>query len=460
MEALPSPAQPTAEHHPSRGDVPMALAGGLLLWLLTSLVTAARFTTLASSGNVEHQSFLAAMWRWNLLQSAMPFACLALASAGALELCRRTSGVARGGAKLAAGALFALLGLHAVHAYCAWTSAMRPESTALYELWRWMIIGYSTAWLLFGAGLLVAGWHLRAVRWMAAPLLCATLLAHPFELYRDELYQLFGGDGSRAGSMILRCLFDLLWVGAALFTVAVAAPRRDGSDSWPRVARALDRASNALYARLALSVFASLLTLMMLLSRDQVSATMRNLGGLWVPLGSALAALIAMSGILGAAGLTVPGAPRRALYAAAALMVAVTALGTTQAYLLYRGGDQDDLRAMVSAMPMLPPVLSFLAVTLLSVGLYRLAELTPSLPAREQAWRSRNTVLFGSAIALAAPFLARLSIPTTWHAHIFWTLVAAIASLLAQASLAQLCRVLASELRERGELPSATIVQR
>lgn len=459
MEGLPSPPLPAADSPSSRGDVPMALAGGLVLWLLTSLVTAARFTTLGS-GAGSGQSFLVEMWRWNLLQSAMPFACLTLAGAGALELCRRTSGPAQAGAKLAAGALFALLGMHAVHAYCAWTSAMRPESTALYELWRWMLRGYSTAWLAFGAGLLVAGWRSHAVRWMTAPLLIATLLAHPFELYRNELYQLLGGDGSRAGSVLLRCLFDLVWVGMAIFTVALAAPRRDGSDGWPRVARALDRASNALYARLALSVFASLLTLMVLLSRGQASATVQILGGLWVPLGAALAVLVAMSGILGAAGLTVPGAPRRLLYTAAALTVAVTALATTQAYILYRGGDRDDLRAMASSMPMLLPVLSFLAVSLLSLGLYRLAELTPSLPAREQAWRSRNTVLFGSAVALAAPFLARLSIPTTWHAHIFWTLVAAIASLLAQASLAQLCRVLASELRERGELPSATIVQR
>jgi lipid-A-disaccharide synthase-like uncharacterized protein len=438
----------------------MALWAGLGLWLVTSLVVSARFALLFTGAESGWDSTINVLRRWNLLQSALPFGCLALAAAGAFELCRRTTGRSKRGAQLMAGALLVILGAKAVSAYCAWSSAAQPENLALHGLWTWTHRIGATAWLVLGAGVVAAGWQVRAVRWLAVPLLFATLLAHPYDGYAKALYEALGGDASRAGTWMLRGGLELVWAALILLALSLAPPLTDGSEGWPRVAQGLERTSRALYGRLAISILGALLTLIVFLWRGGTPAMLREASELWVPLASVIATIVAVTGILGAGGLTAPGAPRRLLYAAAALTATTLVLTALKVFLLHRGRGNEEALALATALPLILPAMSFVAMVLLVQGLFRLAELLPDLTAREQAWKSRNTVIFGSAVGLGAPFLAHLSLQATWHAQLFWVLVAAIASLLAQASMALLCRVLADELRQRAELPAAQVLRR
>ncbi len=85
--------------------VPMALAVALLLHLVSGVVVSLRLELAVIDRPTYSDGIYEMFMRWNTLGSAFSVACMALAAAGAAELVRRTSELAKRGARLIFGAL-------------------------------------------------------------------------------------------------------------------------------------------------------------------------------------------------------------------------------------------------------------------------------------------------------------------------------------------------------------------
>ncbi len=459
-DALPAPVQAAV-----RSQVPPALAAALVLQSVAYFIAGIRLATLEyvelefDSG--AHRQVIESLQRWNLISTAIPLVCLALAIAGGFELMRRTVGPARRGAKIAAGSLIALLVIALVIEVCYRDTSLFPEVSRLEELWRWMRRASVTGWLMVSVGLLACGWRMRGVRPLAVPLVLATLLAYPYDFYAPAMYRaLIDLVGVRYYSLVFGTMFDAGHVALVLLVLARSAPPAEPSEGWRRVARALDRASWGFVCRIGVISLGAMVTLWSTWSASAMPADMMELGRFWLPLGWAAIGLVAVSGVLGAAGLTASGAPRALLYSSAAVMIAELALSTTRMWIVWAGPGIDHAQSMARALPMLLPMLSLLGVALISHGLHRIASLLASPALQQQARSSRNTVILGQTLVLAVPYaLANLpateGVPST-----VWTLVVIVTSMAVQASLGRMCWRLAAAIRQRAELPAAKIVAR
>lgn len=442
---------PSAAAPPRERRLPMWLGLALLAHLVSNIAVSLRLQ-LAFSGRSDYGGDLHGLIvRWNTLSAGLSAALLVLAAAGAAELVRRTSDRARQGARLLFGGLLALvaLSLYYSHAHYRMQASRSFDELEALLLWtRWL---RATIWLLITAGALLVGWRERRVRRWVAPLVLAHLLAHPYDLYSKALYALFEG---RWALHLQSWSFDAVYVALLVVVLRLGAPLAEASGGWERAGRALDRAASALYARLWISVAG--ITLMLLSVGQSASEGFAKLWVLGVPLGVAVANLGAVSGVFGAAGLTEPGAPRRSLYLAGTLLVMATFLSALQMLQLFHSWP--DLREVAEMLPLATSVIAALALGVLAQALTRLAALLPSLELAQQASTSRLTVILSQLAVVGVQYYLVTSPPRGLASLVLILGLSASASIVTLMSQARLCRALAEQIRERNELPAATVV--
>lgn len=443
-----------AAHIPARPQVPLALAAALVLQLVTSAIISLRMELLFNGADFS-KGFQEVLLRWDRLGSALPVAWLALAIAGAFELSRRTSEQARRGARLILGALIAIFAARLAFHYLVYGLRHGEDVTKLQyldDLRTWLRQLRATCWLLASAGMLLCGWRVRGVRLLAAPLIITTLLATPYDFYARHLYGLL--PRSWIAAYIQTTLLDGLYLLLALLVLRRGAPLADPGGGWERAAAALDRAGSALYARLWIS--ASSITLMLLALGSDPSEGLAKLWRLGVPFGVAVASLVLVSSVMSIAGLTAPRAPRATLYAAAVLLMTATFLSMAQIFIQLHNWPEvtDEARAL----PYLMPVIAALALVCLSWGLTNLSHLLPSRAVQAQAASSMTTVFLCQLTALGAQYYVSTVSDLTPVTSTLWILFVIAASVVALVSQARLCRALAEQLRERTELPPATLL--
>jgi len=464
VDQPPPPASPAADASPPAAPprVPIALIGAIALMFITNLVIGLAFARIVGAREFQSE----AMTRWSLLDTGFDFAFLALALAGALDLVRRTSGQARTGARVVLAAVLVLAALAVLSQYINRIYLQRHQSDpeVYRQIWAWSSRIRTTAWLALVTGTLVAGWRVPIVRTLAAPLIVATLIATPYDFYASYIYGLFGSGrySHTIGSSVLHAvsnglLIAVLWKGA---------PAIEADGGWSRAATALDRTAGALYARLWIAVSGALLVLVLFGSQGSGGDSIAKLWTVGIPLANAIAGLVLVSGLLGAAGLTAPRAPRLRLYGAGTALMVTVAISSLQVLFLMRVllGDHDDYdstgRELMQALPVLMPVIGLAGMVLLAAGLHGVAAALDSPQLKGQATASITTVVICQLVAIGIPYLLATARELTPGTALLGLLAAAAAAVIALVSLARLCRALATGLRARHELPTATLLAR
>lgn len=232
------------------------------------------------------------------------------------------------------------------------------------------------------------------------------------------------------------------------------SPHADLPGSWERTARAVTLLGLTLSARLWI-VFGSLLMFIFVVQGGDTS--LDSLERCVPPL-LALVNLPMAWAAIRAAGLDVRGAPSERLYAAGALLLGGSALSMTN---LARGHRElFAVTPAASALPLLLPLLSWLALLSLALGLRRLALMTraPALHARAAAAVVTVAIAQTAASGLQAAIFAG-DVPVLLA--MMCALFSCIAALISLSSLAGLCRALPAAMRARHEdLPSAIALPR
>lgn len=442
---------PSAAASASERRLPMVLGLALLAHLVANIAISLRlqlaFSVRASYGGDLHELFL----RWNTLSAGLSAALLALAAAGAAELVRRTSDRSKQGARLLFGGLLALIAVSFYFYYAYYGMEASRSFDELEGLHLWTRRLRATSWLLITAGALLVGWREPRVRRWAAPLLLAHLLAHPYDFYGRALYDLFEW---RWALHLQSWLCSAAYVALLVAVLRFGAPLAEASGGWERAARALERAARALYARLWIS--AAGITLMLLSVGSRGSDGVAKLWMIGVPLGVALANLGTVSGVFSAAGLTEPGAPRRSLYLAGTLLMMATFISALQMLQLFHSWP--DLREVAEMLPLATPVIAALALCVLAQALAQLTALLPSLELEQQASTSRLTVILSQLAVVGVQYYLVSSPPRELSSLVLILGLSVSASIVTLMSQARLCRALAEQIRERNELPAATVI--
>lgn len=437
----------------SARQMPMALGAALILNLVCGIAIALRVQYVLAYREDFDSDTRELLTRWNMISPALGVACMALAAAGAAELVRRTSDLAKHGARLLFGGLLALVLLYFFYYYAFYRMEAKNAFEQMDSLQWWMSLLQSTSWHLITLGALLAGWRARSVRVLAAPLIIASLLANPYHFYGEALYSIFEG---RWALRIQGWSLDAFYLALLVLVLHHGAPLVDAGGGWERVSTALDRTASALYARLWIS--AGSITLVMLSFGNRDSAGLTKLWVIGVPLGVALANLVAVSGVLSAGGLTVAKAPRRWFYVAGALLTMATFLSAMQMIRIFHSWP--DFREAARLLPIALPVIAALALCLLSEALARLASLLPSLAVAQQALTSRMIVILSQLATVGAQYYAAESPPREPGSVVLLLLITVGTSIVALVSQARLCRALAAQIRERNELPAAVVLAR
>jgi hypothetical protein len=446
----PAPPPPPPGSVPSR--VPLALIAGLGFVCVTQILITLMFVWMRSGeGRYDH------VLRWQLLSLGCYFAFLGMAVTGATDLARRAIGGASVGARVVLTAVIAMLLISLseqvlLHIYLRSTENYETGQT----IWKWLNRAEALAWAALAVGIAVAGSRVRTVRLLAAPLIIATLLAHPFDFYPGFLGKLL--DRSSTTGAVVSIVLDLIAAGLAIVTLWLSPPEPELDGGWDRAASALDRTASSLYARLWIAVSGALLVMMLFGSRGGGGG--EGLAKLWavgIPLASAIAGIVMVTGIFGASGLTAPRAPRlRLLFAGAALTVTV-AISSVQVFSLLDMvfGDRNDFGGsgmeLAGAMPLLLPLIGTVGLAVLAWGLHGIADAVGSQQLQDQAGRTIAIVIVCNLVGIGLPYAIASSEQAEAGDVIFGLLLAAAASVITLLSLAKLCRNLAVALRARHE---------
>lgn len=472
VEMGPAPQPPS--DRPAASTAPAASAADLpvapptypqgkqlpIAWLGAFILLAVQSGILVCLSSLDYESyggdeFLAMISRWTYVLRALPLAALGLALAGSLEMLRNIYGPGRRGAQLVLGATIALfvsaLGLEAFFRI----SEMWPGSAMqLTSMWIWLANLQAAAWLALSLGFVLCGGADRRL-WRMTPFLFGlSLLAHPFSPYANLIFDWVGH--KRADAYALSAVLQGTYLILAGITLRFVAPLPDSIGGWGRAARALARTGNALYARLWITGASVTLTLLLFSSGGaDSSSTLTKLWTFGVPLGVALASFAMVSGVLGAAALAVPGAPRVHLTAAAALAAVVAVVSSVQLFHVF--ATFPDHSAQGHSLPVLLPALTLISLVALSLGLRRLSSLTLSLELSQRASSSTAVVVVSQCCAFGAQLYIESAPGLSVRAVVSLSLLITIASLFPLISLARMCHALAEELRSNVELPAATL---
>lgn len=444
----------------ARRDETLAWKMAWLAMLATGLCTA----LVAIAGKrVSHGAFYALFC---FVLSATPLAYLTLLIAGARRFAHEGRGDRiRRGARLLRGAATAMLVMRLLWMISRgpWFAADLPLELepVMLELGRWVHRLDATLWLAVSAGLLLVGWNGDGVRRLAAPLLLATLLAQPYDLYGGEVfsfthygpYQLSFLDSydARDLGLVIAPLFDLAYaaIGLAVLRRAslgelVALGVIDVTGA-PRAMRTAMRAHLAMAA-----LFLADAVLLRLILRDIFESTgprWPHYDKVWlygVPLGTLLLGALHARAGLQLAELPLPRTARLWSYAAAMGAIVTAVIWSLE---LHHGWFDE-------------PVAIFptLHLGLAAMWSRALVEAGASIPPASPAGPARSTRSWRT-LALAGPLLA-LAVAIAKPADLEYGAVyaAAAALMLGQLALAVACRRLSEQLRPESELPPARVV--
>ena len=370
------------------------------------------------------------------LLGGLHIAALVLAIAGAHQLVRRTSGSSRSGAQLVLGCAIALAVL-LVLSSILWGNLFRnllwSRSWVKEELEPWISGAGSIAWLGLSAGLVLAAG--RRGRMLAVPLLLATLLGHPFMIYRSAL------------PTSLISFFSAAQAVLALLVLRRGTVATDqileGTSSRTPMRRGLQLAARAHIALAAM--FAADVGSTLLLIRAMAHEGGELVGYLWlygVPLVCLFAGAALTRSILLVAELPMPRGVRRWLHAAAGGATVVTTLWCLE---LHHGWFEGRFWFF--------PVMMLGFALLWSVGLSRLATwIAPSARA------SVRPGIIVAVLASAAALLIACFGTAEWAETCIC--LAGLALMSSQLALGRGCRALAERLPAELELPKEIPVAR
>jgi hypothetical protein len=394
---------------------------------------------------------------WRAVSIGGSFASLALLAAGALELRRRTTGRAQVGANLVLGGVFAMLATAVVRNYVILDGSMDPETQ------RWLSRFTITARHLTAAGFLVAGWHHRTVRLLAAPVAIVALVAAPYDFYSEYLWG-WVSDAGRTAWLVVDFATEAAYTGLAIVVLWLGAPG-PGPTGWDGAARALDRTAWALYARLWIAAISMLLVLV-LFAGEGGSEGVGKLFVVGIPLANAVAGIVLIVGVLGAAQLTASRGVQLRFLAAGAAFTFVIAIQSVQVYLLVRGvfGDRDEAssfdRDLLQVLPMALPIVLAVGFLVLVDALRAVGGLLGFDDLRTHAAAAAVTVVVTQLAIVGAGYWMATSKTITRGTAIFAMLLIAGAAIGTLVAVARVCREAASGLRARTDLPTATVVTR
>jgi hypothetical protein len=462
----PAPIGPPAPLPlPADGAPPWALIAGLALSAVAGIIVGVGYHVVFTNRD-SYDELGPQIARWSLLDIGFDAAVASLILVGGIELVRRSAGTARTGAKIIVGAAIALLVLKCVQQaintfYIPLHDDMSIDTRR--SIWEWTSRCYATTWLAIASGIAVTCWHRAPLRPFAIGLVVAMLLAVPYDFYAKYLYELLDSDGGR--SIVPTIVFGALGLTTAALSAVLLCRLRAPAETepgWDRAARGLDRTASALYARLWIALSGALLVVMLFSSRGSGGESMAKLWLVGIPLANAIAGLVLVTGVFGAAGLAVAGAPRKALVASGAAMAFTLMVSSLQVALLVfvvvkENRDLDNAEDTVQALPVLLPIVGGIALVLLGIGLSRLARLVGSPELQRRATGAITAVVISQLVVSIAPWVMQKSPPTSPGSMIFALLVIAGAAIVALLVLARTCRELATALRMRYELPVAQV---
>lgn len=446
-----SPPAPDAPALSPTRRVPMALRAGLILGVVCGVVTSLRLDLALSARDGFGPELRELLTRWSMLAAALAVATGALAAAGAAELVRRTRGLARHGARLLRVGLLIPIALTFIFYFLYYRHEARNAYEAIEELSAWTRQLHATSWLLVASGALLAGWHERRVRQLAAPLVVACLLAHPYDFYGQALYSVFE---HRWASSSQHGALNAWFVAMLLLALRRGAPLEESGGGWHAIAAALDRVASTFYARLWITALS--ITLAMLAFGNRDSAGLAKLWLLGVPLGVAVANLAAVHGLLDAGRPTTPQAPRRTLYLAGTLLAMTSFLSVLQLFRAFHGWPY--IEPLPEELPLVLPILGGLAHVALAHALEQLSWQFPSLELRDRAWASKLSVAFSQLVLVGLQYYMTSSPTRDVSAFALLLVLTVGAAAVTLVSQARLCRALSRPMRERNDLPTAQLI--
>jgi hypothetical protein len=429
---------------------PLGLLAGLAVGFVLYRVIDLAFAGWLGDGRPDYQ-------RWRAVSIGASFAVLGLFVAGAIELRRRTAGRARIGANLVVCGTLAMLAIAVLRQYASF------EHDTDRDLHLWLGRLSITGRHMTVAGVIVAGWDHRPVRLLAAPLAVVSLLATPYDFYRDYVYGWLSGTGPVTW-FVVDSVAEAAYVGLMAAAVWLGAPG-PGPAGYDGTARALDRTASALYARLWIAVGSAFLVTSMFAGGGG-----EGLGKLFVvgvPLANALAGIVLVVGVFGAAQLAVARGIQLRFLAAGAALTWVIAIQSVQVYLRVRSVFGDDDGGVSSYDTELVPALPIAVPVVLAVGFLVVVDAVRAVGGllafddlRTHAAAAAVTVVVTQVVIIGAGYWMATSRHMTEGMAIFALLVIIAAGIGTLVAVAKVCREAASGLRARTDLPTATVVNR
>ncbi|MBZ0230992.1 MAG: hypothetical protein K8M05_01455 [Deltaproteobacteria bacterium] len=462
-DAAPSPAQPA-------GAPPaFTIAVAVMLGVGTALSLVVAYAATRAGRPVDGSWVQGLLFQGrSLVATATSFAVTVLMLVGFAELVRR-SGPGRDGLVLRAGlvALVVMLlsALAAAYMLHWWwprgeSSRERAETMDAFVRWRGRLV--FAAALVASASLIAAGRRHRVVVVAAAPLLVFTALQHPI----PWLHELVSFEDPSHGELWLQAAIDI-WIrigfcGALVATVsAIGAALPPAPADMVRAGQGLERVGSGLVARVIV-ILVSIFTLIMTVGAQ--SPGMQRVAGVLFPACLLVASIAIVTGMLQVGGLSAAGAPRKRLYAGAALTMSamvIDAIKAVSLYLALRRGGEDDayvverLKRVATALPYLSPVLALAGLWCVLSAAVVLRRMTPDARVDERGIRAAAasvTIFTAAAVALLRWVESGVKSPATF---VIVSIVVAFANIVAQLAVARVCHRVGGAMREVAVLPSA-----
>jgi len=404
----------------------------------------------------------------SLVSTAAGFAVPVLLLVGFAELVRRAGpGLDGRVLRVGLGAMVVFVALALASAYVTFwwwprggSSEARVETLETFLRWRSRLA--LLAALVASTSLIVAGRRHRLVLGLAAPFLILTALQHP----THGLDQLISFEQPEAGQWWIQATIDI-WIrlgfyGALMATVAVIGGALPPVPvDMVRAGQGLERVGSGLVARVIV-ILVSIFTLIMTVGAQ--SPSLQRVAGVIFPACLLVASIAIVTGMLQAGGLSSTGAPRKRLYAGAALTMSAMVIDAVKAVSLYlalrRGAasghyDLDRVKQMAAALPYVSPVLALAGLWCVLSAAMVLRRTVPDARLDERSIRAAAasvTIFTAAAVALLRWIESGVQSPAVF---VIVSIFVGFANIVAQLAVARVCHRVGGAMREVAALPPA-----
>jgi hypothetical protein len=339
---------------------------------------------------------------------------------------------------------------------------VKERFESLDRFWLWQTRVVFVAALAASAALIVAGRRHKVVLVVAAPLLVFTMLQHP----TLKLYEWISFDRpDKKAEMWLQAGIDI-WVRIGFAGTFMATVAAIGNALPPaptdlvRAGQGLERVGSGLVARVIV-ILVMAFTLIMTVGAQ--SPSMARVAGVIFPTCLLIASIAIVTGAIQVGGLCAADAPRKRLYAAAALLITamtIDALKALSLYLALRRGDVDGyaidrVRHTAEALPYLTPALGLAGLLCVLSAAARLRRTVPAARVDEAGINAAAaSVIIFTACAVALLRWAQSGV-SSQGAFVMVSLTVAVANIIAQLAVARVCHRVGAAMREVSGLPTA-----